>query len=299
MNNTIIHSIKKYTKEIAIEKVNKLIKQKNDNGSDLEFLGFVDDKWIGNTTKLILKCNKHNIIWNTTSYNNFTKPNTTGCIECKKEKSGASRKLTPLEALNKVVKIHKNDITKYDYSKILSTYKSYHDSVTITCPIHGDFEVKFSTLMLGSNRGICPKCNPGRTKVSNIELYCLEQLNIILHTNIIHQYIISKVYDSIINKYRRLEVDFYIPELKTIIEYDGLPHFEYLERYHKNYNYFSDRVNRDRCLEQYCKENNIRLLRISYKDNNRIPEIIKIFFEEGRDVTTKVEPKLLPIKYYG
>lgn len=58
MNNTIIHSIKKYTKEIAIEKVNKLIKQKNDNGSDLEFLGFVDDKWIGNTTKLILKCNK-------------------------------------------------------------------------------------------------------------------------------------------------------------------------------------------------------------------------------------------------
>lgn len=28
MNNTIIHSIKKYTKEIAIEKVNKLIKQK-------------------------------------------------------------------------------------------------------------------------------------------------------------------------------------------------------------------------------------------------------------------------------
>lgn len=49
----------------------------------------------------------------------------------------------------------------------------------------------------------------------------------------------------------------------------------------------------------FSKENNIKLLRISYKDNNRIPEIIKIFFEEGKDITTKVEPKLLPVLYHG
>ena len=61
-------------------------------------------------------------------------------------------------------------------------------------------------------------------------------------------------------------------------------------------------MNREEIIKFFnekLKENNIKLLRISYKDNNRIPEIIKIFFEEGKDITTKVEPKLLPVLYHG
>ena len=105
-------------------------------------------------------------------------------------------------------------------------------------------------------------------------------------------------YKLIINN-RIFYLDFYIPKLNVIIEYDGKQHYEFTSFFQPTYQNFVNQVNRDRCLEQYCKENNIKLLRISYKDNNRIPEIIKIFFEEGKDITTKVEPKLLPVLYHG
>lgn len=101
------------------------------------------------------------------------------------------------------------------------------------------------------------------------------------------------------NNNKFIKVDFFIKKLNCIIEFDGIQHYEFVPFLQKTYSKFINQVNRDRCLEQYCKENNICLLRIPYKDNNRIPEIIKIFFEEGKDITTKVEPKLLPVLYYG
>lgn len=35
----------------------------------------------------------------------------------------------------------------------------------------------------------------------------------------------------------------------------------------------------DKIKDEYCKKNNIRLLRISYKEVNRIDEILKKFLE--------------------
>lgn len=109
--------------------------------------------------------------------------------------------------------------------------------------------------------------------------------------------------DSYTEKKKSLFLDIAIVDknnnLISIIEYDGKQHYEFTSFFQSTYQNFVNQINRDRCLEQYCKENNIKLLRISYKDNNRIPEIIKIFFEEGKDITTKVEPKLLPVLYHG
>lgn len=86
----------------------------------------------------------------------------------------------------------------------------------------------------------------------------------------------------------------------AIIEYDGKQHYEFIKSMQKTYSRFIDQVNRDNYLVQYCKDNNIRLLRISYKDNNRLEEVIKAFLVDGIDISTKVEPKLLPvpITYY-
>ena len=82
-----------------------------------------------------------------------------------------------------------------------------------------------------------------------------------------------------------------------VIEYNGKQHTDYIKLFHKNYNDYVRQVNRDNFLKELCKQNGWKLLNISYKDNNRIPEILKAFFEEGKDITTKVEPKLLPIPY--
>ena len=201
---------KKRYYNLIINRVNYLNKKYN---ISLEFLGFKEEFNYQNTY-LILKCNIHNHIWDTTRLGIFLKHEGKYCIYCSKTSS---------------ISFMENSL----YS-ILNSY----------------------------------------------------------YLNIIRQY------KLIINN-RIFHLDFYIPELNTIIEYDGEQHTHWIKYFQPTYQDFVNQVNRDRCLEQYCKENNICLLRIPYKDNNKIPEIIKIFFEEGKDITTKVEPKLLPVLYHG
>lgn len=158
---------KRITEAEAIEKIKSLIRYKNTNlDTELEFLGFLNGKWNGGNTYLILKCNKHNITWTTTSFGNFCKINSVCCSECAKKNRAKRQVLNPEEALNRIVEIHKNDDFKYDYSKIKDTYINYKNRVTITCPIHGDYEVKYTTL-LNPNKGKCPKCNSEQLIIRN------------------------------------------------------------------------------------------------------------------------------------
>jgi hypothetical protein len=51
------------------------------------FIGFKDNKYIGWSTYLILKCNKHNIQWDTTCYTHFINGNRNGCPKCSHNKN--------------------------------------------------------------------------------------------------------------------------------------------------------------------------------------------------------------------
>ena len=225
---------KKHTDEEAIKIIHDFLEKRNKIfGNNIEFLGFVGGKYVNTKTKLILKCNKHNLIWDTVCFN------------------------------------------------------------TLACN--------------SSIRGpLCPSCDQEiRSGISDHEKYCFKQvIELIKGTNYlaIQQFSISLI-DSYTEKKKSLFLDIAIVDknnnLISIIEYDGKQHYEFTSFFQSTYQDFVNQVNRDRCLEQYCKENNICLLRIPYKDNNKIPEIIKIFFEEGKDITTKVEPKLLPVLYHG
>lgn len=77
-------------------------------------------------------------------------------------------------------------------------------------------------------------------------------------------YYIKKIYPDAINSYKdifdnRMELDIYIPSIKTGIEYDGIFWHDSkgLTREHKKY--------------QLCKENNIRLFRIKEGENTNFP----------------------------
>lgn len=362
-NNTI-----PLTEELAIEKINTIINKINQEYPKITFIGFVNNIWLGSKTKLILKCNKHDILGNP-SYDSFVKNESWNCPNCRKELIIQSNLITPEEAQEKINSIFKNNNpNNYGFNLIKSTYTGYNNEVIIICPIHGKVSIKYRTLI---NHGNCPKClHESRIysidKSIKIIKSLVNQKNKLENTNIsfigfinedkwdgienskiklrcnIHNitYIInyktfsrdkctggcpkcSKIlyksedfcFDIIsscvrseniqrnfyiyFNNNKFIKVDFFIKKLNCIIEFDGIQHYEFVPFLQKTYSKFINQVNRDRCLEQYCKENNICLLRISYKDNNRIPEIIKIFFEEGKDITTKVEPKLLPVLYHG
>lgn len=366
-----ISKTKSTGEEEALTKIKKIINYFNSSKiGNISFLGFENNKFINGNTRLIIRCNIHNII-GYPKYSEFKRKNKLGwlCPECIKTKVSSRRKITPKKAQEMV-----NNMYGFDerYSKIEETFEDYNKPVTLICPIHGEYKVSFQTLVSSKGKGTCPKCD--LEKISYTEEKAISIINnklkekeelfnisfsflgfendywngsstkIILqcneHKNIwkttfnnfmkktyigcrnclaeerkwrssnmeLSCYNLLKDYNKNIIRQKQLNinnqlifVDFYIPNLNIIIEYDGEQHTHWIKYFQPTYQDFVHQVNRDRYLEKYCEENNIRLLRISYKDNNRIPEIIKAFFEEGIDITTKVEPKLLPvlwIKHY-
>ena len=69
----------------------------------------------------------------------------------------------------------------------------------------------------------------------------------------------------------KLKFDFYIPEHNTCIEYDGEFHFQ--NRFNNQQKFLTQKI-RDQIKNNFCEENNIKLIRISFKEKNKIEEII-------------------------
>ena len=360
----------------ALNKISNFI-NKNPN---IEFIGFLNNRWIGNKTRLILKCKKHNYIWNTSLYSSIANNQITiGCPKCRSERLSDRNKLSPQEALDYAKKRRIDLINQgYNLNKILYTYKSFVESVKIDCPIHGEVEVNYGRLvcanancplcapeilklklrtpkeivkdnilnrieylnnkynsnicfvgfindsytgsktklvlecknhniiwkttcvgdLLNKDGVYCPECSKN-SRISISEKYCYENILIFVDKYRIESQYELNIYDQILKRFRTIYVDFYIKLEDTIliIEFDGKQHTEFISFFHKNYEEFVDQVNRDNLLKQYCLNNNIKLVNIRDIDINRIFEILSKLFSNGEDITTKVEPKLLPIPY--
>lgn len=68
---------------------------------------------------------------------------------------------------------------------------------------------------------------------------------------------------------RPLRFDFYLSNYNCCIEYDGIQHFQPTNFSHDN---FKERQEKDNIKTQYCKNNNIKLIRIPYTDIDLINE---------------------------
>ena len=97
--------------------------------------------------------------------------------------------------------------------------------------------------------------------------------------NILNKYFINykreKTFDGCVNK-KKLRFDFYIPEKNICIEYNGIQHYQKVDRFggEKKFNY---QKNNDLIKSNFCKDKNINLIIISYKDSiiEKMKEIIK------------------------
>lgn len=280
--------IREYTENI-LRKIDELNEER---GTNIEFLGFTNP----NNFKIKLHCTVHDYYWETDYYNLYCN-NSIGCPYCISSNLAEIHKISAEEAYNRLIDVHGNELDKFDFSPVLNSFTGTNNYVNSICLSHGPYRAKYYTILKPGLTCGCPACTLNSS--SNIEEYCYNELIDLLNMDreLIERHYMFRVYDSILKINRKIYVDFYISSLNTIIEYDGKQHVEETSLFHKTHDDFINQVNRDRCLERFCKENNYKILRISYKDNNRIPEILKAFFEEGKDITTKVEPKLLPIPY--
>lgn len=159
--------------------------------------------------------------------------------------------------------IHGN---KYDYSKV--DYKTNDEKVCIVCPKHGEFWQTPHNHLHGQG---CPCCysSRGETKIKNF----LERNSI---TKFVYQYRCEWL--------GKQSIDFFFPEQKFGIEFDGEQHYrpvnwkgalteeQILERYNKV-------IRRDKRKDEKCVANGIKLFRIRYDEDieKALTKILKLY----------------------
>ena len=233
------------TKEEFIEKANEIHGFGRYDYSKVEY--------VNNYTEVIIICNNHDKPYEfpqTPSNHLIGK----GCSICGIKKCAENRKSSKgSKFIERARKIHKN---KYDYSKV--NYIKATIEVIITCPKHGDFPQTPAVHLSGSGCQICCE-SKGEISVRNF----LTKHNI--------EFEEQKRFKDCKDK-QTLPFDFYVPKYKLCIEFDGLQHFKKIkwnknmsdEQSELNFNYIQSH---DQIKTEYCKSNNINLLRIRYDEN--------------------------------
>ena len=165
---------------------------------------------------------------------------------------------------------------EWDYGKNQKHPKEYMPNsskkVWWKCKYNHKWEAEISNRNNGTG---CPKCklSKGELQIKNI----LENLNI----NYLTQYKLENCKNK-----RKLPFDFAIfdntGKIIGLIEYDGKLHFE-VARYSKSTNRQLEKLKNtqyhDKIKNEYCKNNNILLLRIPYWEFYNIKEIILSWFD--------------------
>jgi hypothetical protein len=194
--------------------------------------------YVNNRTKVKIICKKHGLF--------EQKPDAhltgQGCREC----SILSIPQTHIEKSKKTIidRFKKTHGNRYNYS--LVDYKGVRVKIKIICKKHGVFEQVPENHLFGAG---CPRCKQsrGENKIEKI----LNDKNLI--------FIRQKKFPGCIDK-RSLSFDFYIPIFNTCIEYDGVYH--YREGFKEGI--LKINQNHDKIKNEYCKNNNINLIRIPY-----------------------------------
>jgi hypothetical protein len=140
---------------------------------------------------------------------------------------------------------------KYDYS--LVKYEHNEGKITILCKYHGEFE-QTAYHHLNRKQG-CPNCKSSVGE-NTVKKY--------LDDNKI-KYIKQYRFNDCKNK-QPLPFDFYLPDYNMCIEYDGEQHFKPHIFFGGDVGFELLKIN-DYIKENYCINNNIKLLRIKYDEN--------------------------------
>ena len=222
--------------------------------SDIEILG----EYVNNKTKIKCKCKIDGYEWEATPNNLL---NNQGCPKC----AGNVKNKTTEYFINELKEVNDN-------IEVLGEYKDALTKIKVRCKIDGhEWEAVPNSLLRGYG---CPKCNESKGE-KRVAKY-LDSRNI----NYIPQY----KFDNCRSK-DKLPFDFYIPSLNIVIEYDGEYHYMIIDRgkndtYERAFNRFVGTKVRDTIKTIYCKENNIKLIRIPYWDFDNIEKILEKEIEE-------------------
>ena len=208
------------------------------------------EDYINSKTKILMKHNKCGFEWKVAP-DNFLAG--TKCPKCNINR----QRLTTEEFKKRVFNKVGNDYT------VLGDYINYNTKILMKHnKCNNEFEMSPTHFLNGER---CPKCRnyKGEERIEN----WLKKNNIDYKT----QFSFKDLYYK--DKNKALKFDFkleYEDGSLLLIEFDGIQHFQ-----NWYYNSLENIKIRDNLKNEYCKKNNIELLRITYKDFNNIEKILK------------------------
>lgn len=183
------------------------------------------------------------------------------CKYCNKEKNKKRK-------IRKDFSIVKEEIENSNY-KILTSkedYKGTKSEILLECE-NGHIYPTCYNVFHGGHR--CPYCNESKGEKAIKEF--LEKFNI--------EYESQYRFENCKLRYP-LPFDFYLPKCNIAIEFDGIQHFKPIDFAGKGKEWAMDRfistIIHDTVKNEYCKKNNIKLIRISYQHCSKIAQILKL-----------------------
>ena len=207
------------------------------------FFSYNENSFVDMNTPMKIICPIHGEFLQKPSNHLYRK----GCKKCKNEKIGNLKRNKLDYFINQSNIVHNSF---FDYTNVI--YIDNKTKVKINCPTHGIFKQRPDDHIRGIG---CPICNESKGE---------KQLRIILKKYNI-EFEIQKIFKNCKNV-RTLPFDFYLPEKNICIEYDGEQHFKE-NTFWGGKDAFKKQQIRDKIKTDYCKENNIHLLRIRYDEN--------------------------------
>jgi len=233
------NTIKK-TKDVIKSDIIKICSDKN-----FEFIGFNNEK-INTKSKFNVKCLKDGHIWQP-NYNNFVIKNS-GCPVC-----GNTLMRSEESAINVINKICSEK--KYKFNGFIGgSYSGAKVRLNVKC-IHCNFTWNPVYRNFIHNNSGCPNCRKSKGELTIIKY--LNEKNI----NFVEQMRFDECKDN-----RSLPFDFYLPEYNICIEFDGSQHFIPKKIWGGVDNLILIQKH-DEIKNKFCIENNIKLMRINYKQN--------------------------------
>jgi len=180
-----------------------------------------------------------------------------GCKICKIDKDINNNRNKFIQKSNLV---HSN---KYIYDNI--NYKNNKSYINIICKIHGQFKQRPDNHL--NNVNGCPKCSLSKNE-RIIESFLIKN-----NINYKTQYSFENCKLKL-----KLRFDFYLPDINTCIEFNGIQHYKPVE-YFGGIKTLEYNLKKDLIKENYCNKNNIKLILIKYFENVELKlyeELIKI-----------------------
>ena len=154
------------------------------------------------------------------------------------------------------------------YITVVGEYKNARTPIRVKCELDNfEWEVRPDVLLNGIK---CPVCNKKSIGELNI-IYYLDTHNI--------EYEYQKTFKDCVYV-KPLHFDFYIPKYNICIEYDGVQHYKPIDFANKGRDWAEESYlknkEKDMIKNDYCKTNNIKLVRIPYYKN--VEEELNLLF---------------------